>query len=69
MKDCKRKDVKYYDLNKMTAKEIAEDLVAAREETEEQALLDDGWVCMGTFDVDDEEAWAKIRDKMVSMME
>ncbi len=69
MKDCKRKDVRYYDLNKMTTKEIAEDLVAAREEAEEQALLDDGWIDMGTFDADDDEAWAVIRDKMVDMME
>jgi len=65
----KKLDARYYGLSKVTAKEIAEDLVAAREEAEEQALLDDGWIDMGTFDADDDEAWAVIRDKMVDMME
>ncbi|MBR5976024.1 MAG: hypothetical protein IK020_12725 [Clostridiales bacterium] len=69
MKKNKKLDARYYDLSKVTAKEIAEDLVAAREEAEEQALLDDGWIDMGTFDADDDEAWAVIRDKMVDMME
>lgn len=69
MKSGKKLDVKYYDLSKMSTKEIAQDMVAAKEAAEEQALLDDGWVDMGTFDADDDEAWAKIRDKMVSQME
>ena len=69
MKDCKRKDVRYYDLNKVTTKEIAEDLVAAREEAEEQALLDDSWIDMGTIDPYDEEAWEELCNKMTSMME
>lgn len=69
MKSGKKLDVKYYDLSKMSTKEIAQDMVAAKEAAEEQALLDDGWVDMGTFDADDDEVWAKIRDKMVSQME
>jgi len=72
---------KYYDLSKMTSKEIVEDFLAseeaekkAQEEAVEQTIAEaeaEGWECLGVFDAKDffDGKFEKLEDEWLADME
>ena len=72
---------KYYDLSKMTSKEIVEDFLAseeaekkAQEEAVEQTIAEaeaEGWECLGVFDAKDfmDGKFEKQEDEWLADME
>lgn len=72
-KNVKEQDnARYYDMSKMTGKEVMEDFFAAEEEAELQEKLDEGWEDMGIYDPnapDADEQFEVIANKILDKME
>ena len=62
-KSEERYNVRYYNLNEMTPEEIVEDYFASEEEAQTQALLDEGYVEVGTYTPGNKEEEEAVMNK------
>ena len=64
-----KKNVRYYRMSENTPESIMEDYFASEEEQAIEEKRREGFKEFDPIDIDDEEAWAKIRDEICDQLE